>query len=183
MDDEEIKRVLTEISEVLGQIEETSIFQAVDLIAGSDRIFVTGAGRSGLCMRAFSQRLMHLGKQVHVLGETTTPSAQPGDLLIIGSGSGKTKGLMAIAEKAIGIGVNILLITTSLNSPMAAMTANKIIIPASSLNPESEHISIQPMGALFEQSLFVLCDCMILGLMELLDVDEDDMRRRHGNLE
>lgn len=181
--DNVIKQVIAEISESLGQIDEAVLPQVVELIANSDRIFLTGAGRTGLCMRAFGSRLMHLGKQVHVLGETTTPSTQPGDLLIIGSGSGKTKGMLAIAEKAVGIGAQILLITTDPKSPLAELAAKRIIIPAPSLNPKSDYGSIQPMGTLFEQSLLVLTDSLILRLMKVLDINVDEMRERHANLE
>jgi len=37
-----------------------------------------GVGRSGLIGRAFAMRLMHLGFEVYVLGETITPAVEKG---------------------------------------------------------------------------------------------------------
>ncbi len=48
------------------------------------------AERSGLMMRVFAMRLMHMGFESHVVGETLTPAVEKGDLLVIGSGSGET---------------------------------------------------------------------------------------------
>ena len=50
----------------------------------------SGAGRISLIMQAMGTRLMHLGKTVHVVGKSTTPSIRAGELLILGSGSGQT---------------------------------------------------------------------------------------------
>ena len=68
-------------------------------------------------MRALGMRLMHLGKTVYVVGETTTPSIAAEDLLILGSGSGRTTGLLAMAEKARSRGAQIMLFTTDATSP------------------------------------------------------------------
>jgi len=88
--------------------------EAVDRLAqsilrtlGDRRIFVVGAGRSGLVARAFAMRLMHLGFSVHVVGETTTPRMDPGDLLIVISGSGETLYPATIAGEAKKIGGGI----------------------------------------------------------------------------
>ena len=60
---------------------------------GARTVFVAGSGRSGLAMRSFAMRLIHLGLSAHVVGETTTPRITDRDLLLIGSGSGSTPGL------------------------------------------------------------------------------------------
>ena len=60
-------------------------------IAQAKRIFVGGAGRSLLSMKGFAMRLMQTGHETYLVGEVCTPSVQPGDLLIVGSGSGETK--------------------------------------------------------------------------------------------
>ena len=159
---------------------------ASGLIAGTQRIFIAGAGRSGLVMRAFGIRLLHLGKTVHVVGEPTTPSIQAVDLLIIGSGSGQTSTLRVIAQKAHNLGARILLFTTASDSPLAEIADHRVVIPAPSLqDTEGEHTlkSVQPMGTLFEQSLLIVCDSLVLRLMTQLDVSADQMRQRHANLE
>ena len=72
-------------------------------------------------MRALAVRLMHLGKTVYVVGETSTPSITGADLLILGSGSGRTAGLLTMADQARHLGVKILLFTTDAASPLAEL--------------------------------------------------------------
>src|SRR5512141_1768279 len=107
-----IERILAEVGDCLRQVTAESLTHAGALIESSSRIFVAGAGRSGLCTRAFGMRLMHLGKTVHVVGETTTPGIAATDLLIIGSGSGRTASLCVMAEQARRLGAQVLLFTT-----------------------------------------------------------------------
>jgi 6-phospho-3-hexuloisomerase len=48
---------------------------------------------------------------------------------------------------------------------------------------EHEPKSMQPMGTLFEQSLLILCDSLILWLMSRTGTSASQMRLRHANLE
>jgi 6-phospho-3-hexuloisomerase len=176
-----LEQVLSEVIACVRQVSAESLAQAEMLMETAPRIFVAGAGRSGLCMRALGMRLMHLGKTVYVVGETITPSTAAADLLILGSGSGRTTGLLATAEKARNQGAHILLFTTDATSPLAELADRRIVIPAPSLR-EAEG-SLQPMGTLFEQSLLILCDSLILKLMQRSGVDAAQMLQRHANLE
>jgi len=156
------------------------------LLQSAPRVFVAGAGRSGLCMMAFGMRLMHLGIEAYVVGETITPSIRDKDLFVIASGSGQTCGLVTLTRQALRQGADILLFTTEPTSTLAGLADQSIIIPAASMRDEvSRNIppTIQPMGTLFEQSLLILCDSLILCLMEMMDVDEAQLRLRHTNLE
>ena len=125
-----IEQVLSEISTCVKQVSTEHLIQASSLIARSHRVFVFGAGRSGLCMRGFGMRLMHLGKKVFVVGETTTTRILSSDLLILGSGSGKTESLLVIAKKARIQGAKILLFTTDPTSPLAELADQTICFPA-----------------------------------------------------
>ena len=181
-----IEQVLSEIETSVRLVSTESLDDASGLIAEARRIFIAGAGRSGLVMRALGIRLLHLGKTVYVVGEPTTPSIQATDLLIIGSGSGQTSTLRVIAQKAHNLGAKILLFTTAPDSPLADMADHTVVIPAPSLKDSKEvHTleSVQPMGTLFEQSLLIMCDSLVLMLMEQLDISADQMRERHANLE
>ena len=44
-------------------------------------------------------------------------------------------------------------------------------------------MSVQPLGTLFEQSLLILCDSLILGLMQRLRVGVAHMQERDANLD
>jgi 6-phospho-3-hexuloisomerase len=150
-------------------------------------IFVAGAGRSGLCMRALGMRLMHLGKTVFVVGETTTPSIATGNLLILGSGSGRTASLLTMADQARRKGAEILLFTTDLTSPLAELANHHVLIPAPSHKTVDDRtrrrMTIQPLGTLFEQSMLIICDSLILGLMQRTGASSEQMSQRHANLE
>ena len=64
--------------------------------------------------KSFAMRMMHMGIDAYVIGETVTPNFEKDDILIIGSGSGETKSLVSMAEKAKSIGGTIAAVTISL---------------------------------------------------------------------
>jgi 6-phospho-3-hexuloisomerase len=180
------ERILGELGDCVRQVPVESLAQAGTLIESSSRIFVAGAGRSGLCMRAFGMRLMHLGKTVHVVGETTTPGIAATDLLVLGSGSGRTTSLCAMAEQARRLGAQVLLFTTDADSPLARVSHLQVVIPAPSFREMDEmhdSRSVQPLGTLFEQSMLILCDSLILGLMQRTGISAEQMFAHHANLE
>ena len=181
-----MEKILDEVSTCVRSVSKESLAQARDLIEARHRIFVAGAGRSGLCMRALGMRLMHIGKVAYVVGETTTPSVRAMDLLIIGSGSGRTKSLIGMATEAKRLGARILLFTTDPASPLAEMADQRVVIPAISyrvVDEKQRQNTVQPLGTLFEQSLFLVCDYLVLGLMQCNDVNVSEMAERHANLE
>jgi len=181
-----IRQILSELEACVSQVSVESLAQALALIESAPRIFVAGAGRSGLCMRALGMRLMHLGKTVHVVGETTTPGIATDNLLILGSGSGRTTSLLTMARQGRGHDAKVLLFTTDATSPMAELADQLVLIPAPSLGMnegEQDHMSTQPMGTLFEQSLLILCDSLILELMRHTGVSPAQMLECHANLE
>jgi len=130
-------------------------------------------------------RLMHMGFQVHVAGDVTTPAIRGGDLLVIGSGSGETSGLVSMAAKARSVGATTAILTGFPNSSLGSIADSVVRIPAPTpkSGSESSIASIQPMGSLFEQSLLVVLDATIMRLMEKKNVDSAEMFSRHANLE
>lgn len=65
--------IIEHIEGVTECLEEEEINNFIDMILESNRVYVAGAGRSGLIAKAFAMRLMHLDIRVHVIGETITP--------------------------------------------------------------------------------------------------------------
>ena len=106
-------KILSELTEVNNQLNTSDIYKLIDLIDISNHIYLTGAGRSGLMIRSFANRLLHLGYNISVVGEISSPHTHPGDLLLISSGSGETKSLISQAEIAKQNGLKVALITTS----------------------------------------------------------------------
>ena len=161
------EKILTELKIALDGLSEVKLISLVKTISTSPRIFVAGFGRSGLMTKAFAMRLMHMGFTAYVVGEIITPGIRPDDLLVIGSGSGATESLIVMAEKAKSLGARIACITITKESRIANMADLVITIPAPTpkLKNETGFTSIQPMGSLFEQSLLLTLDMIIMLLM------------------
>ncbi|MGO8787221.1 MAG: 6-phospho-3-hexuloisomerase [Terriglobia bacterium] len=178
--------IVKEVGDCLAKMRREAVEQALAHLAGAKRVFLAGSGRSALGIRGFAMRLMHLGIEAHLVGETTTPAICAGDCLVIGSGSGRTASLLAIATKAKEIGAKIVLFTIDPNSPIAQRANAVVVIPASSPKAQVStpgRQSIQPMGTLFEQCLFLILDALVLVLMQQHNVTAAEMFTRHANLE
>ena len=179
------KIVLDELSQTLNSIDASNADEFVNTIIKSNEIFVAGAGRSGYQARGFAMRLMHMGEKSYMVGDTTTPNIKDGDVLVVCSGSGETKSLVAMAEKAKSLAAKVALITINPQSTIGRLA--DVIIEISAPSPKSakdgEIKSIQPMGSLFEQSLGLFLDISIVMLMEKKGLDSDTMFGRHANLE
>ena len=92
---------LNELQEIVETVEEAELEQMQDLILNSNRIFVGAAGRSLLAMKFLAMRLMQIGLKVYLVGEVCTPSIREGDLLLVGSGSGETAGMIVKKRKPL----------------------------------------------------------------------------------
>jgi 6-phospho-3-hexuloisomerase len=173
---DELRRTLTHTSREEG-------LALVEAILAARGVFCSGQGRSGLMVKAFAMRLVHLGLNAHVVGETTTPAIGPGDLLVAATGSGRTRTTLAIVEAAQERGARVACLTAQPDSPIAS-AANLVVElhgPISGHAPDGK--SIQPPGSLFEQALLICCDAVVMALIERLGTTEEEMRARHTKLE
>ena len=134
----------------------------------------------------------HLGVAAHWVGEVTTPPIGAGDLLLLGSGSGRTASLINHAHTAATFGATVSLLTIDAGSPLGELadrtSGSVIVLPAPTPKLEDGGIgsgvkSVQPMGTLFEQTLGLTCDAMVLLLMEQSGQGTDEMFTRHANME
>lgn len=176
-------QILQELEQVVRRMSPNAGEAMCHEIAQADRIFVAGAGRSGLAARGFAMRLMHLGLRAYVCGEIATPGFRPDDLLIIVSGSGETESLAAMAGKVKRIGGRLALVTVRPESTIGAKADITVCVPAPTPKAENAFRSVQPMGSLFEQSCFVMLDAIVMELMEKMNETEQTMFARHANLE
>ncbi len=157
------------------------------------KVFVVGVGRSGLVGRAFAMRLMHLGFSAYVVGETITPSARAGDVLIAISGSGRSAAVVATAEVAKSLGMKVVALTSYPDSPLAKLADMVITIPGRTKVSQEDrwevrqllglHEPLAPLGTQFELVSQVVLDSMISELMYRLGIDEEDMKEQHANVE
>lgn len=169
--------ILSELNGVFEALPEASIQNTARIIENHNRIFVYGAGRSGLMLKALAMRLAQLGRTAYVVGETTTPAIEEGDLLIVASASGSTHSTCHFAKCAKKAGARVFVITANPHSPLTAIAPAGLILPASS--KDSTTGSRQIMGSLFEQALLLFCDAVVASCHH----NAADMRKRHANLE
>jgi 6-phospho-3-hexuloisomerase len=157
--------------------------RAIGLLGSAPRIFVHGAGRSGLALRMVAMRLMHLGRTVHVVGETTTPAIGTGDLLLTASGSGTTASVVRAAETATRAGARVLSVSTTRQSALAELSTVVIVLPAAHKTDRSQAASAQYAGSLFEQGVLQLGDALFHTLWQQGGRSADDLWPSHANLE
>ena len=183
---EACKMILEELQQTkhLGDLADTD--RLIDAILGAKRVFVSGAGRSGLMVRAFAMRLMQTGIEVHVVGETTTPRIGKDDLFLVGSGSGSTGGPLNHTRIARSSGATVALVTAARSSPIREISDIVIRLHApihKAQTSENGAKSQQPLGTLFEQSMLLYLDAVTVMLMEQMDVDTNALLGRHTTLE
>ncbi len=162
------------------QIEEF-----IKTIENARCIFIMGAGRSGFIARAFAMRLMHLGYDVYVVGETVTPRISQDDVLISISGSGETTSVVNISRKARDIGSKLVAITYGKESTLAKIS-NVVVVRNAKIktqNGDNELSKIAPLGTMFELTTFILLDGLIAELMSRKGLREEDLLERHAVLE
>ncbi|WP_276354547.1 6-phospho-3-hexuloisomerase [Cohnella caldifontis] len=153
-------------------------------IASAKRVFIYGLGRERLMLQAFGMRLMHLGVQVHIVGDVTTPAIGAGDLWITSSGTGYLATVEALMNVVRPSGARVAFLTAFPDAELPRRADLILHIPAQTMREGAEDVrSVQPMGSLFEQTQLLLFDWVVLLLGEELKQSESDMAGRHTNLE
>ena len=176
--------ILSELDSALKTSDFTDLHNFISKITSASNIVVFGAGRVGLMMKTFAMRLNHLGLNSFFLGEINLPATGKGDLLVIGSGSGNTKSVVSIAQIAQSKGLDIISVTSNVDSEIAGLSSSLVHLNCQTKESVAEpKLSIQPMTTIFEQSLLIFLDALVLDLMETLGEDNESMSKRHNVIE
>ncbi|MCW4049827.1 MAG: 6-phospho-3-hexuloisomerase [Candidatus Bathyarchaeota archaeon] len=191
------EELLSGISMALRELDQNQISGVIqtliDVRTRGSKIMIVGAGRSGLVGKAFAMRLMHLGFNVYVLGETITPNVGEGDLVLVISGSGSTTLPLMVAEKAKTLGAFVQAVTSQSKSPLARTSDGVVLLPGREImgaeeeyisrQLSGEHESLAPMGTIFEDTCMIFLDSIIAELMNRLGATEEVMKKRHATIE
>ena len=193
---EQMAESIKKTAVMLNNVETSAFF---DLMLKAKRVYVAGAGRSGLIARAFAMRLLHLGYEVYVVGETVTPALEPGDTMVVFSGSGETVSMATFCATVKGLGGTICLITASPNSKISRIADCIVNLgdltgyyrgdPSSfevrQMNGQYRSVSyaFAPLGTLFETVALVFSDAVISALMEAKKEDAGELKGRLTNME
>jgi len=177
-----VKKVLQEHEQVLLDVKDEEVERLLDAIAEAKCIQVFGMGRMKCAVRAFVMRLMHMGLDAHVVYDTTCPNIGPGDLLIANAAC-TTIGYTVI-QFAKRLGAKVVAITANPRSKAAKLCDFTVSLRGQVHGGRDYEISsIQPMAALFEQTIFVFEDIIIQLLMKKLNITAEQMAKRHTNLD
>lgn len=162
-------------------VPDKTIERLLVLFEPARRIFLYGRGRSGFVARAFAVRLMHLGYQTFVIGETITAPVQKDDVVLLVSGSGVTYPVVMTAEISRKLGARVVAVTAEPDSEIARLA--HLVVPLVPPDANGQRAKYAPLGTLFETSAWLFFDALVALLMERLGTDEAEMRQRHATLE
>ena len=189
------KEIMRFATEALSQIQPDEVDTMVRWIieAKEKRLLIIGVGRSGLVGRSFAMRMMHLGFNVYVMGETITPAIGRGDLIVAISGSGTTKLVVTASEIAKEVGARIIAVTSHPDSDLGKLADHIVLVKGrTKIAAETDyflrqitgaHEPLAPLGTIFEVSALIFFDSIIVELMRKLGKTEKDMLSRHATIE
>ncbi len=190
---EAVRTITNHVERTVDELDEEQVEAFLRAITDSEKVFIYGAGRSGLVGKAFAMRLMHLGINVFVVGEIITPAIEKNDVLITISGSGETTSAVNAARIAKKIGAKVAVITTYPHSSLGKLADITVVVRGrTKLRGEKdfvmrqikgEHYPLAPLGTLFEVGVMIFLDAVIAELMVRLGKTEEEMLIRHASIE
>ncbi len=176
--------IVDEVRFALNKVDPASAEKLLKAILEADQVFLIGVGRVFLALQGFAKRLAQLGVRTYLVGQITEPAIGPGDLLIVGSGSGESLLPVAIARKAKSLGARIAHIGSNPQSSLQPITDIFVRIPAcTKLERPDEIQSQQPMTTLFDQSLLLFGDALCMMISRRRKLDTKALWKHHANLE
>ena len=185
--------IIGNLNEVIGKLDKGAIMVMLQKIMGADKVFVMGAGRSGLVAKAFAMRLMHLGFSVYVVGETTTPAVRPQDVVIAISGSGETRSIADLGKIVKDIGSTLITVTSKKDSTLGRISDIVVSLPSKTKNDvdadylerhmRGDYTHRPPLGTSFEITSLVFLDSIVAQLITLTGASEAELKSRHTNIE
>ena len=179
-----LERILEENHRLLQSLSDKKVEDFIQRILEARAIFFCAQGRSGFILRCFCMRLMHLGYQVYYCGETVTPAIEPGDMLVVLSGSGETPSTLEAVRAAKKRKAFTFAILGNIESRIASTVDRYIHLPGTTkLRRDSEPQSLQMAGSLFEQGAFIFLEAIILTLHQDRLAGSDSFSARHTVIE
>ena len=178
------QKALAEVESVVLRADHAAFDAVARAILSARRIALHGLGREGLQMKGLAMRLHHLGLDAHVVGDMTLPPVGAGDLLLVSAGPGDFATVAALADIARRAGAKVAVVTAQPGSNLAKAADHVLHIPAQTMaDDQNAKVSVLPMGSLFELSMMLVFELLVLRLRDLAGETAETMRARHTNLE
>ncbi|AKB25647.1 6-phospho-3-hexuloisomerase [Methanosarcina sp. MTP4] len=189
-----MRLIVDQLNDVINRLDNKAIKGMLQKTLDAERIFLMGAGRSGLVAKAFAMRLMHLGFTVYVVGETTTPAVQEKDVVIAISGSGETRSIANLGKIVKDIGSTLITVTSKKESTLGRISDIAVVLPSKTKNDldaggylernmRGDYKNLPPLGTAFEITSLVFLDSVIAQLITLTGASEAELKSRHTNIE
>jgi 6-phospho-3-hexuloisomerase len=189
-----MRMIAKNLSEIIGKLDVEAVKAMLQKTVEGERIFLMGAGRSGLVAKAFAMRLMHLGFNAYVVGETTTPAVQPQDVVIAISGSGETRSIADLGKIVKDIGATLITVTSKKESTLGRIADITVVLPSRTKNDSEAEGFLErsmrgdfkkspPLGSSFEITSLIFLDSVIVQLIALTGASEAELKSRHTNIE
>lgn len=176
MKKKQTEKITTEIEKVLEKVPTKATNSFISLLINKNSIFLAGAGRSKLVAEAFAMRLRQSGLNSYVVGDVVNPPITHKDLLVAVSGTGETQLTFDIVKEAKKNKAQIVVITARKNSKIAK--AAQLVIE---LKAELDG-TLEPLASLFEQSVFIYLDTVIIDMLKKEHRSFKELKKRHANL-
>jgi 6-phospho-3-hexuloisomerase len=176
-------QAFNELGAVFDALSSTASDTLIAEIETAKRICLYGVGREGLMMRAFAMRLFHLGRDVHVVGDMTTPPVASGDALIVSAGPGEFSTVMGLIGVAKNAGARTVVVTAQPDGAAAKQADAVVHLPAQTMADDRGSQGILPMGTVYEAAQLLFFEFIVIKLRERSGQSAEDMRERHTNLE
>lgn len=145
------------VDDMLALLAPAEIERAVELIATARRVVVSGNGLSAPLALDAAARLTSIGRAAEatldVIGQQITARLlQPGDLLLVVSGSGSNTATLRTVEAAAAAGADVIAVTAFARSPIAqaATIALVVTMPDLTFRDEITLASRLPQAILIE---------------------------------
>lgn len=173
-----MNRHLLAIERCLEKVPAGTVQNLAARILEADHVYLSGAGRTGLVVKALAMRLAQIGLEVHVAGEPTAPAIITGDLLVVASGTGASRLPLRHLEVARTAGARVYSVVGKEESDLARAADWTSWLPVAEVQENP-----YPLGGLFEATLLLLFDLLVEEIRAQLRMTEQDLERRHANLE
>ena len=178
-----MREAAAELADAAAAVDDVALEPTVRAIASAERVMLYGCGREGLMMRALAMRLHHLGLTICMQGDMNAFPLGSGDLFLCAAGPGELSTASALCGVACDAGAQVLVITAEPDGATARMADDLLVIPAQTMARDVGGDAVLPMGSLFEGTMFLAFEVLVLRLRDVLGQSSETMRARHTNME
>ncbi len=160
------QKLLNDVTDSLGRTDPRSFLKFVQALSKRRTILVAGEGRSAAAGRAFAHALADLGRDVHVLGESTTPGIKLGDMLIVLTENGSSPLMAQRVTTARGLAASVTVITAEGHSKLLRDADPGIVLPPPARTPFTTESAPGARSLVFCEALMLYLDAAVQALAQ-----------------